>query len=69
MTKFAKIILIISVLFFISGGIFFYINSQKAPLYFYEGDAQSNTVGNQETVAKSDKGVTDSRQTVITETV
>jgi serine protease Do len=69
MTKFAKIILIISVLFFISGGIFFYINSQKAPLYFYEGDAQSNTVGNQETLAKSDKGVTDSRQTVITETV
>ena len=69
MTKFAKIILIISVLFFISGGIFFYINSQKAPLYFYEGDAQSNAIGNQETVAKSDKGVTDSRQTVITETV
>jgi serine protease Do len=69
MTKFAKIILLISVIFFISGGIFFFIDSQKTPLYFYEGDAQSNTIGNQEAVVKSDSGVTNSRHTVITETV
>ena len=69
MSKFAKIILIISFLFFVTGGIFFFINSQKTPLYFYKGDAQSNTIDSQETVAKSDKGITDSRHTVITQTV
>jgi serine protease Do len=69
MSKFAKIILLVSVIFFISGGIFFFIDSQKTPLYFYEGDAQSNTVANREADVKSDSDITGSRRTVITETV
>jgi serine protease Do len=69
MSKFAKIILLVSVLFFISGGIFFFIDSQKTPLYFNEGDAQSNTISGREANVKSDSDVTGSRRTVITETV
>lgn len=69
MTKLAKIILLVSVVFFISGGIYFYLNSQKPTPYFYESDAHSNTLTGREEVVKTDSGITGSRRTVITETV
>ena len=69
MTKFSKIILLVSFLFFVSGGIFFYINSQKSTPYFYESDAYSNTLKGHEEVVKTDSDITGSRQTAITETV
>ena len=69
MTKFSKIILLVSFLFFVSGGIFFYINSQKSTPYFYESDVHTNTLNDHEKVVKSDNDISGSRQTVITETV
>jgi len=69
MTKFSKIILLVSFLFFVSGGIFFYISSQKSTPYFYQSDAYSNTLDGREKVVKTDSDITGSRQTVITETV
>ena len=69
MTKFSKIILLVSFLFFVCGGIFFYINSQKSTPYFYESDAYSNTLKGHEEVVKTDSDITGSRQTAITETV
>ena len=69
MTKLSKIILLVSFLFFVSGGIFFYINSQKSTPYFYESDVHSNTLNGNEEVVKTDSDITGSRQTVITKTV
>ena len=69
MTKFSKIILLVSFLFFVSGGFFFYINSQKSTPYFYESDVHTNTLNDHEKVVKSDNDISGSRQTVITETV
>jgi len=69
MTKFSKILLLVSFLFFVSGGIFFYITSQKSTPYFYESDVQSNTLNGHEEVVKTDSDITGSRQTVITQTV
>lgn len=69
MTRLSKIILITSILFFISGGILFFVDSQKQAPYFYESDAQSNSLTGHEAVVKTDSDVTDGRNTVITETV
>ncbi len=69
MNRLSKIVLFTSVIFFISGGIFFYLDSQKQPPYFYEDDTHSNVLSGQETAAKTDSDITGQRNTVITETV
>ncbi len=69
MNKLSKIILFTSIIFFISGGIFFYLDSQKQPPYFYEADTHSNVLSGQGTVVKTDSDITGQRNTVITETV
>ncbi|HKI77276.1 MAG TPA: trypsin-like peptidase domain-containing protein [Ignavibacteriaceae bacterium] len=71
MNKFSKIILLISILFFISGGIYFYIESNRNAPYFYESDINSNpsALSGYQATAKTDSDISNQRRTVITETV
>src|SRR3990172_1547607 len=71
MNKYSKIIFFASILFFISGGTYFYLNSQEQGPIFSETDIHSNALTSpvQETASKTNDDITNSRRTVITETV
>ena len=71
MNKYSKIIFFASILFFISGGTYFYLNSQEQDPIFSETDIHSNALTSpvQETASKTNDDITNSRRTVITETV
>lgn len=70
MNKFLKIILMASVVFFISGGIYFYVASTNNSPVFTESDSNSPVVTEGlQTISKQQKDITDQRNTVITETV
>ncbi len=70
MNKFWKIILLASVVFFISGGIYFFVASENQTPVFTESDSHSPalTEGLQ-TISKQQKDITDQRNNVITKTV
>lgn len=70
MNKISKIMLLASVLFFISGGVYFYVTSGNQKPIFSEADSHSPALNEGlHTINQQQNDITNKRNTVITETV